>query len=537
MFADGVLLRHVEDVQKVMNSHLHRLVPGEVPSGQVTAMWQAFDAIERQAAAAKTLLAARVEESRSWAKAGDRSAVEHMARRSGTSHGTARSGLETSKRLARLPATEAALRRGELSPAQADTISEAASVNPGAEQALLQAARHSPLARLREQANRAKAAGDPDPDATHRRLHRQRRLRRFTDGEGAWNLQARGTADAGAVLNAALDPIIDEIFRQARRDDRHETRDNYAFDALIELARRARGPGQTPLQAGAQSQVQAQTQTRPGPEAPGQAQPCTPAPNPGPEEHHAPTPGPARAQSTTDTADNRDASGVAGVAGTASTLPSPERPPGADAQDQSPHGDTGVSRRPSSTRKPSFLALLRVDLDALTRGRVEDGELCEITGVGPVPAKVARRLLGDAVLKLVITRGVDVVNVTHLGRGPTAAQRIALLWQSPACTNAGCTNTLAVQHDHRTPWAEVHETRLDNLDRLCPPCHRLKTHDDWALVEGRGRRPLVPPDDPRHPRGNTDNSTDATLTSAPPSTQPRSGDDHDRPTLFGPDAA
>jgi hypothetical protein len=44
----------------------------------------------------------------------------------------------------------------------------------------------------------------------------------------------------------------------------------------------------------------------------------------------------------------------------------------------------------------------------------------------------------------------------------------------------------------------VHETTIDNLDRLCDPCHNLKTRDGWALVEGKGRPPLVPPDDPRH---------------------------------------
>lgn len=157
------------------------------------------------------------------------------------------------------------------------------------------------------------------------------------------------------------------------------------------------------------------------------------------------------------------------------------------------------SPRRSPSPNPSFLALLRVDFDALVRGRTERDELCDIAGVGAVPASVARSLLGDAILKLVITKGVDVVNVTHLGRGPTAAQRIALLWASPRCTNSLCSHTLQIQHDHRRPWTEVHETTLDNLDRLCGPCHKRKTHDGWALVEGKGRRPLVPIDDPRHP--------------------------------------
>jgi hypothetical protein len=38
------------------------------------------------------------------------------------------------------------------------------------------------------------------------------------------------------------------------------------------------------------------------------------------------------------------------------------------------------------------------------------------------------------------------------------------------------------------------------LDRLCHHDHGLKTREGWSLVEGRGRRAFVPPDDPRHPR-------------------------------------
>jgi hypothetical protein len=157
--------------------------------------------------------------------------------------------------------------------------------------------------------------------------------------------------------------------------------------------------------------------------------------------------------------------------------------------------------RPSESKRsnPRYLAVLRADLAALTRGAVRDGEVCEIAGVGPVPATVARNLLGDAVLKLVLTKGTDVANVVHLGRGPTAAQRIALLWKSPKCTNEACSGTF-VQVDHRKPWAATKHTVIDELDTLCTHDHRLKTHAGWSLVEGTGRRAFVPPDDPRHPR-------------------------------------
>ncbi|HEY7138155.1 MAG TPA: hypothetical protein VIB48_24075, partial [Acidimicrobiia bacterium] len=84
-----------------------------------------------------------------------------------------------------------------------------------------------------------------------------------------------------------------------------------------------------------------------------------------------------------------------------------------------------------------YVGLLRIDWEALVRVDVRDDELCEITGLGPIPATTARELLGDAILELVITKGVDVLHVTHLGRGPTAAQRVALLWSSRAAASKG----------------------------------------------------------------------------------------------------
>jgi hypothetical protein len=134
------------------------------------------------------------------------------------------------------------------------------------------------------------------------------------------------------------------------------------------------------------------------------------------------------------------------------------------------------------------------------RGHLVTGEVCEIPGVGPVPVTEVRDLLGDATLHLVLTKGNAVANLTHLGRGPTAAQRIALLWQAPRCTRVGCPHEARLENDHRTPWADIHTTRLDNLDPLCGHDHDLKTYKGWALVTGTGPRPIVPPGHPDHPR-------------------------------------
>jgi hypothetical protein len=167
--------------------------------------------------------------------------------------------------------------------------------------------------------------------------------------------------------------------------------------------------------------------------------------------------------------------------------------------DHAPNAPSEGSARVAAA-KPKHLALLRVDLDALVRGAVADDELCELTGFGPIPVRVARELLGDSILHLIVTRGHDVAGVVHLGRGPSAAQKIALLWTQPTCSRAGCDQLWThTQVDHRTPWAQAKETTLDNLDRLCPHDHRLKTLHGWALVDGTGRRDMVGPDHPQHP--------------------------------------
>jgi hypothetical protein len=136
----------------------------------------------------------------------------------------------------------------------------------------------------------------------------------------------------------------------------------------------------------------------------------------------------------------------------------------------------------------------------LRRGLVDEGELCEIVGVGPIPVSVAKALLGDAVLKLVITNGVDILNVTSLTRGPTQAMRYARLWTSPTCTVAGCDRTIC-EHDHISgaEYKDTKHTRFDELDFVCTCHHDLHTVQGWALVPGKGKRPMVPPGHRDHP--------------------------------------
>ena len=156
----------------------------------------------------------------------------------------------------------------------------------------------------------------------------------------------------------------------------------------------------------------------------------------------------------------------------------------------------------SGTVKPArsrSRILARIDVTAMTRGTTVAGDTCEIRGIGPVPVAALRELLPDAAIELILTNGVDIWNVTSLARHRLATQQTVLDWIGAECTRQGCGATRNLQIDHRKDWADTHVTRLCDLDPLCPDDHRRKTHKGWALVEGRGRRRMVPPDHPDHP--------------------------------------
>jgi len=103
-------------------------------------LWAEFDRVERLAAGAKTVLARRVAATHRPDRAGTKTAADDLARRGGTSTNTARDALEISSRLAELPRLDEALRRGELSSAQASAISSAAALDPIAELRLVERA-------------------------------------------------------------------------------------------------------------------------------------------------------------------------------------------------------------------------------------------------------------------------------------------------------------------------------------------------------------------------------------------------------------
>ena len=162
----------------------------------------------------------------------------------------------------------------------------------------------------------------------------------------------------------------------------------------------------------------------------------------------------------------------------------------------------GRGRRRLKDRR-ELIAL--VDLDALRRGSTEPGETCEIAGVGAVPVDVVRRVFGDALLRIVIRRGVDIRTVVHTGRTASALQETAVLVRDGGrCIRPVC--DLAISEiDHREGWAVTRTTTLDDLGGLCGHDHDLKSRQghtyrrgedgvvEWILPDGTVERGRPPP--------------------------------------------
>jgi polyhydroxyalkanoate synthesis regulator phasin len=472
--ASEVSALDVRDLSDRLSELVGALQPDDVPLPDAFPMWEEFQMVSRLAGAAATLMVRKVDEPGQWKRDGFRNVDDFLAHHSGGSPSDARRTRKASEQLKNLPDTRDQFQNGDLSEDQAREISDAATNNPDAEKKLLDNAKKKSLKDLRDDCGRAKTAGDPDPDATHRRNHANRRARCWVGTDQAFQLQANASTLDGHPIQAALDRITDDLFHLHRRSGLKEHREAYMFDALRFLA---------------QNYLDELDQ-------------LTPNQHPEPGE-----------DSDSDRGGDRGEGGA------------PQQP---GVRDRKRHG------------RMKYQGIIRLDLAALVRGWVEGDELCEITGLGPIPINQARALLGESVLHLVLTNGSDVQNVTYLGRGPNAAQNIALLWSQPACQNIRCPH-LRTEHDHRDDWARTHITRLDSTDQLCDHDHDLKTLHGWSLVPGTGRRPFVPPHNPNHPNNTPpDAATDSRAGPAPPDTRhaaPRAESSENTPPELFPDTS
>jgi hypothetical protein len=173
-------------------------------------------AIKNAAAHLEAVCAARVAETDLWKRAGDRSAGDWLARKTGTTAGAAKQRMATGARIGTQDKLRRAAAEGDLSAEQAAAISDAAAADPSAEERLIGAAGRESLGELREDCDRTKAAADPDPDETHKRIRCARTLR-FWSQAGVVKMFAQTTPEQMAAIKTAVEQRAEELFHGARR--------------------------------------------------------------------------------------------------------------------------------------------------------------------------------------------------------------------------------------------------------------------------------------------------------------------------------
>lgn len=226
-----------DETHESLERMLGGLLVGALDGPQAAVGVALFSTLKNMAAAGEALCAARVAQTHHWRATGDRTAAHWVARHTGSSMAEALAAIEVPSRLPKLPDTDAQFRAGGLTLTQARHITEAAVADPAAEAELLDLAHREPLPVLRDRCQRVVAAACEDDEARYRKVHDNRYLRHWTNGEGAFRVDVSGTPDAGAELLATLKPIAHRLGRQARRHGHKVRQEALMFDALVELCR------------------------------------------------------------------------------------------------------------------------------------------------------------------------------------------------------------------------------------------------------------------------------------------------------------
>jgi len=393
------MLDALEDCTRTVRRMVGELDPDRIAPSQADRLLSAFVALERAAVAGKLLCAARGAQSDTWRQEGHPTPASWLAKRVGTEVGPATAALSTAEQLSTMPVLADALRRGELSEAQAALIAKSAGVAPAAEDALVEAAGRQSLTTLRAHARRLEAVAGLDDPARMEAVRKTRYLRHWREADGAFRLSCRMTEDTGLRILEAVDAGVEAVWEEALKQHRAgDSMEAYRLDSLERLV--VRGDR------------------------------CA-------WDHRGEQPGAGR-----------------------------------------PRGRT---------------VHLRVDAAALRRASLEEGDVCEVPGVGTVSLAAARSILADSVIEVVMADGVDVTTIAHVGRDVSGAVETALAERDPVCVVPRCDQA----HD-----LEVVEVRfqdggpsgLANLARLCGHHHRLKTYYDYTLTGSPGQWEFTSPD-------------------------------------------
>lgn len=154
-----------------------------------------------------------------------------LARVSGTSMGEARKALDTSRQMAKTPPLGEALRRAELSSAQAHEIAKTESVAPGSTGPLLDIARNARFHVLKDEARKLRLEAQAGPGLAQLQ-HESRFLHHRITDKGTVRFEGELEPHIGIPIISRLETEARRLARMARNA---EPFDRYMADALPTL--------------------------------------------------------------------------------------------------------------------------------------------------------------------------------------------------------------------------------------------------------------------------------------------------------------
>ncbi|MDX6279333.1 MAG: hypothetical protein QOH03_404 [Kribbellaceae bacterium] len=114
-----------------------------------------------------------------------------------------------------------------------------------------------------------------------------------------------------------------------------------------------------------------------------------------------------------------------------------------------------------------------------------DDEPCELTGYGPIPAEMARRIAADGTWRRILTDPVNgtVLEASTTRHDPGMLVSETLLAAHPTCDWVNCNRAAReCDRDHGIPFAQTGITRLADLRNYCELHHIIKDTPAWGWV-------------------------------------------------------
>ena len=164
------------------------------------------------------------------------------SRQTGTSPRDAKRNRETTKKLKDMPETEDALRKGQISPEQAEEIVNTEEAAPGSEQEMLGAAKRKSLAELRDRGrDRRQRAADPEELAARQR--KARSFRHWLDELGMTCFSGKLTPEVGVPFISRLEAETKRLAKEAQAADPGAEREPWECVAADAFAKIVNGEG------------------------------------------------------------------------------------------------------------------------------------------------------------------------------------------------------------------------------------------------------------------------------------------------------